>query len=324
MSERGDGMLLVASTGGHLEELVRLRDRLVPPAGDCHWVTADTAQSRELLDGQQVTWFPHVAPKDLRSALRVFPMARRLLRDVPVERIVSTGAGVAVPFAVAARSAGVPMHFVESAARTEGPSLSGRFCALVPGTRLYASHPGWADADWVFRGSVFDGFEPAPPARIASRGLERVVVTLGTQAGFSFSRALSAVKALLAEVCAPDADVLWQATTDDLAAAGVQGRALLPPQELRAAQREADLVVTHAGVGSALTVLDAGRCPLMLPRRRQFREHTDDHQVGIAAELASRGLAVHREVSDLDAEALLAAARARVRQAAAPAYHLAA
>jgi UDP-N-acetylglucosamine--N-acetylmuramyl-(pentapeptide) pyrophosphoryl-undecaprenol N-acetylglucosamine transferase len=317
----GGTVVFVASVGGHLEELIRLRDRFVPQATASRWVTADTTQSRDLLAGEQVTWLPHVAPKDVRTAVRVLPAAARLLRDQPVDMVVSTGAAIAVPFALAAARARVPMHYVESAARTAGPSLSGRMCALVPGTRVYASHRGWADEAWAFRGSVFDGFEPAEPAGVPDRGLGRVVVTLGTQAGYSFARALRAVKARLAEVCAPDVEILWQASADDMTAAGVSGRSLFPPSELRAAQREADLVVTHAGVGSALTALETGRCPLLLPRRRSFGEHTDDHQVGIAEELAARGLAVHREVADVDAAALVSAAAARTRRSLVPAVY---
>ncbi|MGR6967526.1 glycosyltransferase [Geodermatophilus sp. URMC 61] len=328
MAQGGDAagtVLFVASTGGHLEELIRLRDRLVPRVGDGLWVTAESAQSRDLLADEHVTWLPPVAPKDWRSAVRLLPAAARLLREQSVDMVVSTGAAIAVPFALAAHHARVPMHYVESAARISGPSLSGRLCALVPGTRVYASHRSWADGAWAFHGSVFDGFEPADPVGVPAGGLRRVVVTLGTQAGYSFARALRAVKARLADVCAPDAEVLWQASAEDLAVAGVPGRALLPPSELRAAQREADLVVTHAGVGSALTALETGRCPLLLPRRRSFGEHTDDHQVEIARELAARGLAVHREVADLDAAALVSAAAARTRRLVTPAdYRLAA
>lgn len=316
--------LLVASTGGHLEELIRLRDRFMPQAMETHWVTAENAQSRELLADEDVTWLPPVVPRDWRAAARALPSAHRLLRDLPVDRVVSTGAAIAVPFALAACEARIPMHYVESAARVSGPSTTGRICAAVPGTRLYASHSAWADASWVFRGSVFDGYTTAGSVVAPSAGLARVVVTVGTQAGYSFARALRAVKARLAEVCAPDAEILWQASSEDLEAAGVTGRSMIPPRELRAAQQEADLVVTHAGVGSALGALESGRCPLVLPRRRSFGEHADDHQVQIATELAGRGLAVHREVEDLDAAALISASVARTAHSTAPAYQLAA
>ena len=65
--------------------------------------------------------------------------------------------------------------------------------------------------------------------------------------------------------------------------------------------------------------LDAGRSPFLVPRIHAHGEHTDDHQVLIAEELARRGLAVHADPGDLRADALLRAAGGRVtRRAGAP------
>ncbi|MDT7606433.1 MAG: hypothetical protein QOG96_936 [Pseudonocardiales bacterium] len=43
-------------------------------------------------------------------------------------------------------------------------------------------------------------------------------------------------------------------------------RPFLPAAELDAALSEADIVIAHAGTGSALAVLEGGRMPLMTPR----------------------------------------------------------
>ena len=53
MAGTGDGRrtLLVASTGGHLEQLMRLRDRFRPVSTGIRWVTSDEPQSRSLLAG---------------------------------------------------------------------------------------------------------------------------------------------------------------------------------------------------------------------------------------------------------------------------------
>ena len=53
--------------------------------------------------------------------------------------------------------------------------------------------------------------------------------------------------------------------------------------------RAADVVITHAGVGSILLCLRHGRTPLVVPRRQQFGEHVDDHQVELTRALAERG-----------------------------------
>ncbi len=56
--------------------------------------------------------------------------------------------------------------------------------------------------------------------------------------------------------------------------------------------RAADVVVTHAGVGSILLCLRNGRTPLVVPRRRRHGEHVDDHQVELTEALAERAKVV--------------------------------
>jgi UDP-N-acetylglucosamine--N-acetylmuramyl-(pentapeptide) pyrophosphoryl-undecaprenol N-acetylglucosamine transferase len=142
----------------------------------------------------------------------------------------------------------------------------------------------------------------------------RIVVTFGTQRRFGFERAARRLAALLPAVAAPDAEVLWQTGATDLTGTGISGRAHVPPTELAAAIATADLVIAHAGVGSALAALDAGRCPVLLPRLRRHGEHTDDHQLQIATDLHRRQLAIARAPDALTAADLHAAAAMRIRR----------
>ncbi|GIL37161.1 hypothetical protein PDTK01_32360 [Phycicoccus sp. DTK01] len=135
---------------------------------------------------------------------------------------------------------------------------------------------------------------------------------------YGFRRAVERLDALLPRVCAPDVEVLWQTGATDVTGLGIAGRDRVPAPELRQAVREADLVVAHAGVGSALVALDAGRVPVLLPRRASHGEHVDDHQQLIGRHLDERGIALGREVADLDEHDLVAASAAGVRRAAAP------
>jgi UDP-N-acetylglucosamine transferase subunit ALG13 len=57
-------------------------------------------------------------------------------------------------------------------------------------------------------------------------------------------------------------------------------------------------VVTHAGVGSIMVSLLAGKVPIVVPRLHRFGEAVDDHQVEFARLLASEGLL--RLVEDTD------------------------
>ena len=73
----------------------------------------------------------------------------------------------------------------------------------------------------------------------------------------------------------------------------------LPADELRAACESADVVITHAGVGSALMALTAGKVPVLLPRRAELGEHVDNHQTDFGASLSDRRLAVSVDPDEL-------------------------
>jgi UDP-N-acetylglucosamine transferase subunit ALG13 len=69
-----------------------------------------------------------------------------------------------------------------------------------------------------------------------------------------------------------------------------------------------DVVITHAGVGTILDLLERGVCPVVVPRRRAREEHVDDHQGQIARLLAGLGLGVVSEVDALTTEKIMRAA----------------
>jgi UDP-N-acetylglucosamine transferase subunit ALG13 len=300
--------LLVASTGGHLEQLFRLKDRFTPASDGVQWVTFDDPQARSLLANESVEYVRYVAPRDYRAVTANLWAAQRILREHRIERVVSTGSGIALSFLPAARLSGIPCHYIESAARAEGPSLTGSLASRIPGVRLYAQYPRWASDRWQYRGSLFDryqayapeGCSPAPAAR-------RVVVTLGTMRTYGFRRALDALARVLPEVSAPQAEILWQTGVTDASGLGIDARDKVPAKELHDAIVAADLVVAHAGIGSALTALDLGKAPVLLTRRQRHGEHVDDHQLMIAGELDRRGLAVSRDPGDLTAVDLVTA-----------------
>jgi len=307
--------LLVASTGGHLDQLHRFRQRFQPALEDVEWVTFDTPQSQHLLAGEVVHYVPFVRPKDAGGTLRSGQAAVRLLRRHRYTRVISTGAAVAVPFVGEARALGLAAHYIESAARSKGSSVSGTLVSHIPGVRLYGQYPAWTSGRWQFRGSVFDGYSQGPERE---RTIDKVVVTFGTQRDFGFRRALDQLVRLLPEVCTSSASILWQIGATDATGLDIPAVASVPARDLTQAVAEADLVVSHSGVGTALVTLDHGKCPTLLPRRRDRHEHTDDHQRLIAEELFRRGLAVWADPDELTPEHLVAAARMSADRTAEP------
>jgi UDP-N-acetylglucosamine transferase subunit ALG13 len=299
--------LLVASTGGHLKQLHRLHRRLDGIDGPYRWSTFDTPQSRSLLEGEAVDYVGFVGGRDPGNVLRNVPLVRRILREHDVDTIVSTGSAMALPFFALGRARGLDCHYIESAARSDGPSKTARMISRIPGVHLYTQYPAWADEKWRFRGAVFDSFVAGRPLEHPER-LRKVVVSLGTFKDIGFERL---VRRLL-EILPPEADVLWQTGDTDVSGFGIVGHEAIPERELSQAIREADVLVAHAGVGTALAALEVGKCPVLVPRRFAHGEHVDDHQTQIAAELDRRGLAVSVEADELTLEHLAAAAATAV------------
>jgi len=306
--------LLVAAAGGHLEELWQLRPRLVPLSTEVTWVTTDSLQARSLLEGEQRLFAPPARPRDAQATVANFRFARHILALDDWTDVVSTGPLVAVPFLALACARGLRCHFVESLARVEEPSLSAKLLERLPGVRCYSPYRWWTRPSWLYRGSVLDGYGRAPDA--APR-LDRVVVTVGTSA-YGFRRLIRRLRAVLPPAC----DVLWQTGATNVSGLGIRARAYVRDDELLGAMAEADLVIAHAGAGSALAAMRAGIAPLLVPRRKHHTEHVDDHQTQIAAELARRGLATTCGAEQLDEQMVWLAASRRVRPVEASQFRL--
>ena len=299
--------LLLASTGGHLAELHQLAPRLLRPDERAVWVTFDSPQSRSLLAGEEVVWVPDVAPRDYAGVLRAVPHAWRILHDVRADRIISTGSAVALSFLPLARFLGIPCHYIESAARTDSPSLTGRLLEHVPGVELTSQYEHWDSVAWRPGPSVFDGFRPLHVEPV--QPLRRLLVTVGTME-FAFPRLLRR----LLDQLPPDVEVVWQTGHTPVGGLPLVSTPFLDHAALVREMAAADVVVSHAGIGSALAALRCGQCPVLVPRRARHGEHVDDHQTLIARELALRGLAVTVEADGLTRDSLERARRVRVLQ----------
>ena len=80
------------------------------------------------------------------------------------------------------------------------------------------------------------------------------------------------------------------------------------PTEFRARVAAADLVVTHAGIGTIITALTLATPVLMMPRRAALNEHVNDHQLETVKHLSDRsGVTLAMEAEELgpQLEALL-------------------
>jgi len=300
-------VLLVCSGGGHLRQLAGFVERLGYTREQQVWVTFENGLSESLLAGRNVIWAPFTAPRDAKNFSKLVAMAPRILARHDFTTAISTGSSPAVAFLPQAAMRGVSAHYIESAARADGPSLTGKLISRMPRIHTYCQYPAWSSEKWKYLGSIFDSFEPAAIAE--PKPPRRAVVSVGTQRGYPFTSLLEAVVPLLREMD----EVLYQTGDADVASLGITGVESVPHDELRRAIREADVVITHAGVGAAITALEAGKHPILIPRQAALHEHIDDHQVQVARELSHRGLATLRYPQTLAFDDLVAASTRSTR-----------
>lgn len=308
--------LLICSGGGHLKQLFTLADRIGILPAQQTWVTFDNDLSRSLLADREVVYAPFAAPRDAKNIVRIRMMASWMLENHVYDRAISTGASPAVAFLPAAARRGISAHYIESAARAAGPSISGRILSHFRQIRTYTQYPVWSNMRWHYRGSIFDAYTRGPSKSRST--LTRAVVSVGTQEGYGFDRLFRAVVPLLAGF----SEVLWQTGPQDVSSLGINGRHGVPHHELQEAIAGSDVVIAHAGTGAALTAIEAGKTPILVPRLARYGEHVDDHQVQIASELDRRGLALMRHPEQLTSDDLAHAASRSVRKVSAPPFEL--
>jgi UDP-N-acetylglucosamine transferase subunit ALG13 len=156
---------------------------------------------------------------------------------------------------------------------------------------------------------VFDDFRSSPRCG-DERPVRRVAVVLGT-----WTQAFGSLVDRLLRILPQDVQTMWQTGFTDVTQINIQARPWLSPEDLAAELRRADVVVMHAGMGATLDALEAGHCPVVIPRRKAAGEQVDDHQIELANELDRRDLAVVRLPETLQWEDLVQAARRRVSDA---------
>jgi beta-1,4-N-acetylglucosaminyltransferase len=138
VARKRSDVLLVCSSGGHLLQLLALQSAW--EGFSRAWVSFDKSDVRSLLQGEDVYFARGPTNRNVVNLIRNLAVAWRVVRAVRPKVVVTTGAGVAVPFAWVARLHGSAVVYVESLSRIEEPSLSCRMIAPVV-TRLYVQWP---------------------------------------------------------------------------------------------------------------------------------------------------------------------------------------
>lgn len=121
---RSERVLIVASPGGHLLQMLALK----PAWGDMErtWVTLRSTDVEYLLKDEEVIYGHGPTPRDIGNFFRNLRLAWRVLREQNPSAIISTGAGLALPFFLLGRLQRRRLVYIESITRVEKLALTGR------------------------------------------------------------------------------------------------------------------------------------------------------------------------------------------------------
>jgi UDP-N-acetylglucosamine--N-acetylmuramyl-(pentapeptide) pyrophosphoryl-undecaprenol N-acetylglucosamine transferase len=291
-SERSCDVLLAAVPGGHLAELWALRDAW--QGRPCAWFTLRSEHSASLLAHEQVFWGRGPTRRSLSGLFWNTIIAWRVLRTTRPRLVIASGSGLTVPLAWMAWLFRVRIVFLECGGRVDRPSVSFRLIAPIA-DRIYVQSAGLAElhpharyagrVPWCrYEQSEID--TPTPPPK-------GTLITVGTDEEYPFNRLLEAAR----DVDLPKpitvqrgvSTVEFGETCFDFAPASAIARSVL----------QAELVVSHAGIGSVMLAVASARRLIVMPRSAAFGEAIDDHQRAFAEELAARGIAVVDTTEDL-------------------------
>lgn len=289
-------LLMVAATGGHLTELLRLAPRF-GMSKESVWVTFDTEQSRSMLAGLNTFFVPYISPRDWRGTLQATRLLNAYLENHDFEGVYSTGSAIAISAFLQPKLRNTPKFYIESVSRTSGPSLTGRIASLLPSVRLMTQHKQWANRRWSHTESVLAHYTTLESASDAQRP-SKVFVTLGTIHPYRFDALVDKVL----ESGFASESTIWQLGVTDRIDLPGQVYDQMPADEFARAAKKADIVVTHAGVGTVMQLLELGKSPVVVPREKSRGEHVDDHQFQISELLVERNLAVVARADKLSAD----------------------
>lgn len=142
---------LVCSSGGHFRQLYCLKEfwkrhtRL--------WVTFKKPDTQTLLSQDDHYWAYSPTNRNIKNLFRNAFLAFKILKREKPDLILTTGAGIAVPFVYTAKLFGIKTVYVESLTRVDDLSLTGKLIYPVVDHLLVQ----WPELAGKFKKASFKG-----------------------------------------------------------------------------------------------------------------------------------------------------------------------
>ena len=125
-----------------------------------------------------------------------------------------------------------------------------------------------------------------------------ILVLLGTQNN-SFHRLLEEIEKNIEDGTIKE-EVIAQVGYTKFESKNMKIFDLIPKEKLEKLQEEANLIITHGGVGSIISSIEKGKKVIAVPRLHEYEEHVNNHQKEIVKDFNDKGYIIGIEnVEDL-------------------------
>ena len=111
-----------------------------------------------------------------------------------------------------------------------------------------------------------------------------IFVTTGTQA--PFNRLVKAIDSIAKSL---NHEVVVQASGVDFDVQNIKVVDFLAPKDFEVLFNDAEIIISHAGMGSIISALTIAKPIIVVPRRAALGEHRNDHQMATAKRMEALG-----------------------------------
>ena len=275
-------VVLIGSVGGHLRDLYEVSEHL---EANFKRVFITFYRSGRLLDKNHV-YITDPKRSPFRYILN-FLQALWLILKLRPRMVISSGAGVVIPFCLLSRIVGVRVVHVELACQVYDESMTGRILRMVRVERFcQSSH--LVRLGYRYVGNVFDSYrvEKASSDRNPPKLL---FIAMGNHPQ-KVPRAIRLIEIVVSLF--PTCKVVAQlGDTEGPILRNCEYSNYISRDRFLSYLKRADVSIVHGGVGVAKEALELGVFPILMPRLVNRGEHTDPSQPIFSSYLESLGLA---------------------------------
>ena len=131
-----------------------------------------------------------------------------------------------------------------------------------------------------------------------------IFVTVGTHEQ-SFDRLIKCIDKMVEDKKIKEKVIIQKGYTD-YEPKNCECYKLIPYDDMQRYIEEARIIITHGGPASFIAPLSIGKIPIVIPRKKEFNEHVNDHQVEFARQIEKRiGNIIVAEADDEIEDAIL-------------------